>query len=86
MSLFWCGVTKYTGVEWVIRSEPVWLLDTALQTYSIITVPIQQRQVGSIADYDPLNGNWGTVGSSRAAEKIGTVICVFKKCFIYSWF
>ncbi|EJW82986.1 hypothetical protein WUBG_06103, partial [Wuchereria bancrofti] len=34
-------------------------------------VPIQQRQVGSIADYDPLNGNWGTVGSSRAAEKIG---------------
>uniref|UniRef100_A0A8R1TY05 SH3 domain-containing protein n=1 Tax=Onchocerca volvulus TaxID=6282 RepID=A0A8R1TY05_ONCVO len=34
-------------------------------------VPVQQRQVGSIADYDPLNGNWGTVGSSRAAEKIG---------------
>ncbi|VDK35640.1 unnamed protein product [Gongylonema pulchrum] len=34
-------------------------------------VPIQKRQVGSIADYDPLNGNWGTVGSSRAAEKIG---------------
>ncbi|VDO44748.1 unnamed protein product, partial [Onchocerca flexuosa] len=33
--------------------------------------PVQQRQVGSIADYDPLNGNWGTVGSSRAAEKIG---------------
>uniref|UniRef100_A0A915CFY2 SH3 domain-containing protein n=1 Tax=Parascaris univalens TaxID=6257 RepID=A0A915CFY2_PARUN len=36
-------------------------------------VPIQQRQVGSIADYDPLNGNWGTVGSSRAAEKIGSM-------------
>ncbi|VDD94444.1 unnamed protein product [Enterobius vermicularis] len=34
-------------------------------------VPPQQRQVGSIADYDPLNGNWGSVGSSRAAEKIG---------------
>ncbi|VBB30462.1 unnamed protein product [Acanthocheilonema viteae] len=31
-------------------------------------VPIQQRQVGSIADYDPLNGNWGTVGSSRAGQ------------------
>ncbi|VDK50695.1 unnamed protein product [Anisakis simplex] len=36
-------------------------------------VPIQQRPVGSIADYDPLNGNWGTVGSSRASEKIGTL-------------
>ncbi|VDM38637.1 unnamed protein product [Toxocara canis] len=36
-------------------------------------VPIQQRQVGSIADYDPLNGNWGTVGSSRAAEKIASM-------------
>lgn len=34
-------------------------------------VPPQQRQVGSIADYDPLNGNWGSVGSSRTAEKIG---------------
>uniref|UniRef100_A0A0N5A861 LIM and SH3 domain protein F42H10.3 n=1 Tax=Syphacia muris TaxID=451379 RepID=A0A0N5A861_9BILA len=33
-------------------------------------VPPQQRQVGSIADYDPLNGNWGSVGSSRTAEKI----------------
>lgn len=34
-------------------------------------IPPQQRQVGSIADYDPLNGNWGSVGSSRTAEKIG---------------
>lgn len=34
-------------------------------------MPIQQRQVGSIADYDPLNGNWGTVASSKTAEKIG---------------
>lgn len=44
-----------------------------------IAVPIQQRQVGSIADYDPLNGNWGTVGSSRAAEKIGAIIFISNK-------
>jgi len=37
-------------------------------------VPVSQRQVGSIADYDPLNGNWGTVGSGRSAEKIGNSI------------
>lgn len=40
-------------------------------TENSVLVPPQQRQVGSIADYDPLNGNWGSVGSSRAAEKIG---------------
>uniref|UniRef100_A0A1I7XSU3 LIM and SH3 domain protein F42H10.3 n=1 Tax=Heterorhabditis bacteriophora TaxID=37862 RepID=A0A1I7XSU3_HETBA len=30
----------------------------------------QQRTVGSIADYDPLNGNWGTVAQSRSMDKI----------------
>uniref|UniRef100_A0A914WIK1 LIM and SH3 domain protein F42H10.3 n=1 Tax=Plectus sambesii TaxID=2011161 RepID=A0A914WIK1_9BILA len=35
-------------------------------------VPVQQRQVGSIADYDPLNGQWGTVGSSRGAQQLGS--------------
>ncbi|CAD6187982.1 unnamed protein product [Caenorhabditis auriculariae] len=30
-----------------------------------------QRTVGSIADYDPLNGNWGTAGHARNIEKIG---------------
>lgn len=64
-------------------------------TYVRIAVPIQQRQVGSIADYDPLNGNWGTVGSSRAAEKIGTLLSppirflrfaysYFYSCFFFS--
>ncbi|VDN02031.1 unnamed protein product [Thelazia callipaeda] len=47
-------------------------------------VPIQQRQVGSIADYDPLNGNWGTVGSSRTAEKIGTIISFIVQLFSVS--
>ncbi|KAK6743309.1 hypothetical protein RB195_010519 [Necator americanus] len=32
--------------------------------------PHQQRVVGSIADYDPMNGSWGTVASSRNSEKI----------------
>ncbi|KAJ1370107.1 hypothetical protein KIN20_031760 [Parelaphostrongylus tenuis] len=32
--------------------------------------PSQQRVVGSIADYDPLNGSWGTVAQSRNSEKI----------------
>ena len=33
-------------------------------------VPAENRQVGSIADYDPLNGNWGTSAASKNAEKI----------------
>uniref|UniRef100_A0A914YJ37 SH3 domain-containing protein n=1 Tax=Panagrolaimus superbus TaxID=310955 RepID=A0A914YJ37_9BILA len=28
------------------------------------------KNVGSIADYDPLNGNWGSINSSKTAEKI----------------
>jgi hypothetical protein len=27
-------------------------------------VPTQERPVGSIADYDPINGNWGSTGTS----------------------
>jgi hypothetical protein len=50
------------------------LLNLLFQLYKLISfaVPVSQRQVGSIADYDPLNGNWGTVGSGRSAEKIGS--------------
>lgn len=36
-------------------------------------VPTESRLVGSIADYDPLNGNWGTSAASKNAEKIGKV-------------
>ncbi|VDM58211.1 unnamed protein product [Angiostrongylus costaricensis] len=32
--------------------------------------PQEQRVVGSIADYDPLNGSWGTAVQSRTSEKI----------------
>jgi hypothetical protein len=28
------------------------------------------KNVGSIADYDPLNGNWGSINNSKTAEKI----------------
>uniref|UniRef100_A0A915ELJ3 SH3 domain-containing protein n=1 Tax=Ditylenchus dipsaci TaxID=166011 RepID=A0A915ELJ3_9BILA len=35
-------------------------------------VPTEQRQVGSIADYDPLNGDWGTSAASKNAEKIAS--------------
>uniref|UniRef100_A0AC34FG00 SH3 domain-containing protein n=1 Tax=Panagrolaimus sp. ES5 TaxID=591445 RepID=A0AC34FG00_9BILA len=34
---------------------------------SINTTP---KNVGSIADYDPLSGNWGSINSSKTAEKI----------------
>ncbi|VDL79230.1 unnamed protein product [Nippostrongylus brasiliensis] len=30
----------------------------------------QQRVVGSIADYDPLNGSWGTAAQSRNSDKL----------------
>ncbi|KAH7731754.1 Protein F42H10.3 b [Aphelenchoides avenae] len=32
-------------------------------------VPSQERPVGSIADYDPLNGNWGSSGAVSAAPQ-----------------
>ncbi|TKR77452.1 hypothetical protein L596_018423 [Steinernema carpocapsae] len=32
------------------------------------------RGVGSIADYDPMNGNWGTIGASQASNKIQNMI------------
>jgi hypothetical protein len=35
-------------------------------------VPTEQRQVGSIADYDPLNGEHGTTSVAKNAEKIAT--------------
>jgi hypothetical protein len=28
------------------------------------------KNVGSIADYDPMNGNWGSINNSKTAEKI----------------
>ncbi|KAE9556007.1 hypothetical protein FO519_000753 [Halicephalobus sp. NKZ332] len=37
-------------------------------------VPSSNKNVGSIADYDPLNGNWGSISSSNTAEKIGAVL------------
>lgn len=38
-------------------------------------MPSEFRQVGSIADYDPMNGNWGTIAASKNAEKIGNKYC-----------
>uniref|UniRef100_A0AC34PUK0 LIM and SH3 domain protein 1 n=1 Tax=Panagrolaimus sp. JU765 TaxID=591449 RepID=A0AC34PUK0_9BILA len=32
------------------------------------------KNVGSIADYDPLNGNWGSANSGNTAEKLESVI------------
>lgn len=32
----------------------------------LISVAQQPRSVGSIADYDPLNGNWGTVAQAKS--------------------
>uniref|UniRef100_A0A7E4WD06 SH3 domain-containing protein n=1 Tax=Panagrellus redivivus TaxID=6233 RepID=A0A7E4WD06_PANRE len=33
-------------------------------------VPVNQRNIGSIADYDPLNGNWGSANKSNTVEKL----------------
>uniref|UniRef100_A0A0K0D4K3 LIM zinc-binding domain-containing protein n=1 Tax=Angiostrongylus cantonensis TaxID=6313 RepID=A0A0K0D4K3_ANGCA len=38
--------------------------------YVSVQQPQEQRVVGSIADYDPLNGSWGTAVQSRTSEKI----------------
>lgn len=51
-------------------------------------VPAQDRQIGSIADYDPMNGNWGTAGgggTGAANTKVkgsgfGFIICGFLYC------
>jgi len=37
-------------------------------------VSSDNRKIGSIADYDPLNGNWGSINSGNAAEKIEAVL------------
>ncbi|KJH46795.1 hypothetical protein DICVIV_07121 [Dictyocaulus viviparus] len=36
--------------------------------------PQLQRVVGRIADYDPLNGNWGSTAQSRNSEKLKKVL------------
>ena len=45
-------------------------------------VPSNNRPVGSIADYDPLNGNWGSMNSGTAAEKIGWFILLISSFLI----
>lgn len=39
-------------------------------TDSVTAVQQPERVVGSIADYDPLNGSWGTAAQSRTSDKI----------------
>ena len=41
-----------------------------------VSVPPPQKQVGSIADYDPMNGQWGTVGNSNIAQKLRKGHCL----------
>ncbi|KAI1721558.1 nebulin repeat domain-containing protein [Ditylenchus destructor] len=48
-------------------------IGTVVYSSEGIPAPSEQRQVGSIADYDPLNGQWGTSGASKTGEKIANV-------------
>lgn len=39
---------------------------------SLSVSPTPQKSIGSIADYDPMNGQWGTAAAQpRNSEKLG---------------
>lgn len=40
-------------------------------------MPSTNKNVGSIADYDPLNGNWGSVNTGGNLEKLGKFLFLF---------
>lgn len=48
-------------------------IGTVVYSSEGISAPSEQRQVGSIADYDPMNGQWGTSAASKAGEKISNM-------------
>ncbi|CAJ0598809.1 unnamed protein product [Cylicocyclus nassatus] len=57
----------------VPNASPLGNLSTLVYSSDNLTAaqqPHQQRVVGSIADYDPLNGRWGTVAKSQNSDKI----------------
>uniref|UniRef100_A0A7E4WE66 SH3 domain-containing protein n=1 Tax=Panagrellus redivivus TaxID=6233 RepID=A0A7E4WE66_PANRE len=44
--------------------------DEVINSSDPSSMPVNQRNIGSIADYDPLNGNWGSANKSNTVEKL----------------
>ncbi|CAI5445389.1 unnamed protein product [Caenorhabditis angaria] len=70
------SVSSRNGVEQVAQQlANTNLIYSVEQGGAVSPQQNQQRSVGSIADYDPINGNWGTSGSAanqrKPNEKLG---------------